>query len=296
MKFLIIILLSILCFPVVAQETPVKISGDYNGVTFQDFVERIESTSGYTFYFKSGWIKDIVLQGSYKEAELPDILERELKDHSLFFVIDDAQRVFLTQGFAIKMDFSIKELNDTNFIIVEQTEQQIEEEQRSEFEVIDIGTPSDDASGQVTLSGYIKDINSGEPVIGAVIYATEINAAVTTNNYGYYSLTIPRGSYQFQFTCLGMKETSKQVNAYGSGNLNVEMSVRMIPLKGVTVTANTDVALTRMEVGLEKLSMQTISLLPTNMGEPDIISSVWWHRYQSKADKDGEGRKYIVSL
>ena len=272
LRYTHLILLFLFSLSVSGQTDENLISGDFEGVPFEDFVRIVESSTDYQFYYKQDWVKEIILEGNYTNQSISDILDNELKGSSLFFHINES-RIFLTYGFAVKTDFSKRE-QDTNFIFVEYEEQVEDEEQAARFEVIDIGNPSDDASGNVTISGYIKDFDSGEPVIGAVVYATEINAAAMTNQYGYYSLTIPRGSYQFQYTCLGMSEISKQVNAYGSGKLDVEMSVKMIPLRGVTVTANTDIALSRMEVGLEKLSMQTINFLPTALGEVDIINSV----------------------
>ena len=47
----------------------------------------------------------------------------------------------------------------------------------------------------VTLSGYIKDAANGETLIGATAYITELQSGVLSNEYGFYSLTVPAGDY-----------------------------------------------------------------------------------------------------
>jgi len=271
---LISFLFLVLIGPMTSGQDPAwTLTGDFRGQSLREFIVFVESQSDYRFFFRDDWIEGVFLNNDYVNTGLFEILDGELKGKNLSYYVDPYQRIFFTGPYAIKTDFT-ERVVDTTKVTQKYAEMEGEDENTSEYTEIDIGTPTDNNGDKVTISGYIKDTETGEPVIGAVVYATEINAAAVTNQYGYYSLTIPRGSYQLRYTCLGMRETTKHVNVYGSGTMDVEMRVRLIPLRGVTVTANTDVALTRMEVGLEKLSMQTIKLLPTTMGEPDIINSI----------------------
>ena len=48
-------------------------------------------------------------------------------------------------------------------------------------------------SQNFTLSGYLEDIETGESLIGANILIDEINIGGSTNNYGFFSLTVPIG-------------------------------------------------------------------------------------------------------
>jgi hypothetical protein len=255
------------------QDSLLTVSGEFRGQSLRELIVHIESISTYRFYYKDDWIDGITLKTNYRDAGIFEILDRELEGQDLSYYHDGSHKIFFTGPYTIRTQFW-EPGSDTLGITVHYAEAEIEAEPHPEYTEIDIGTLSENNGEKVTISGYIKDVETGEPVIGAVVYATEVNTATVSNQYGYYALTIPRGSYQLRYTCLGMRETTRHVNVYGPGTMNVEMQVRLIPLRGVTVTANTDVALTRMEVGLEKLSMQSIQLLPTSMGEPDVISSV----------------------
>jgi hypothetical protein len=59
------------------------------------------------------------------------------------------------------------------------------------------------AQDKVTLNGYIKDSNNGEELIGVTIYIPELKAGTVTNSYGFYSITLPKGTYEVQFSYLG---------------------------------------------------------------------------------------------
>jgi len=71
-----------------------------------------------------------------------------------------------------------------------------------------------------------------------------------------------------------MKEKTISLNLNGSGELNVEMNSMLIPLKETIVSAQKSITLQRFEVGAEKINITSFRLLPTSLGESDIIKSV----------------------
>ena len=73
---------------------------------------------------------------------------------------------------------------------------------------------------------------------------------------------------------MGMKETGVNASIYGSGKLDIEMKETLIPLRETIVTADRNSVLQRFEVGLEKLNMRTFRLMPTSMGETDILKGM----------------------
>ena len=54
-----------------------------------------------------------------------------------------------------------------------------------------------------TISGTVYDKNNNETLIGVSLYFPELNAGVTTNEYGFYSVTLPKGTYKVQVNYLG---------------------------------------------------------------------------------------------
>ena len=58
---------------------------------------------------------------------------------------------------------------------------------------------------KVTLSGYISDNENNETLIGVNVIIPNLKIGTTTNDYGFYSLTVPRGNYKLQISFLGFK-------------------------------------------------------------------------------------------
>ena len=65
---------------------------------------------------------------------------------------------------------------------------------------------------KVTLSGYVKEAESGETLIGASVYVAELQTGTTTNEYGFYSLSLPPAAYEIEFSYLGFDSQTKTVD------------------------------------------------------------------------------------
>lgn len=63
-----------------------------------------------------------------------------------------------------------------------------------------------------TLSGIVKEASSNESIIGVTIFIPELNTGVSTNEYGFYSITIPSGDYTIQVSSIGFQELVQKIN------------------------------------------------------------------------------------
>ncbi|MCC5928581.1 MAG: TonB-dependent receptor [Cyclobacteriaceae bacterium] len=129
-------------------------------------------------------------------------------------------------------------------------------------------------AGRASIAGYIRDKDSGEPVIGALVYIEEPRIGTTTDQFGYYSFSIPRGRNTLILQSVGMKETRRQIILYSNGQFNVEMEEAIVPLKEVIIEADRETHVRGVQMGLDKLSVQTIKQMPLALGEADIIKSI----------------------
>jgi hypothetical protein len=125
----------------------------------------------------------------------------------------------------------------------------------------------------VTLAGYIKDSKTGESIIGATVSAGK-DAIVLTDQFGYYSLSLPRGRHVVIISSSGMNDVRRQINLNEDGKLDVELSGKVSSLKAVIVVAekNSNVKSTQMSV--EKLTIKTIKQVPVIFGEADVLRVV----------------------
>src|SRR5688572_23462997 len=79
------------------------------------------------------------------------------------------------------------------------------------------------AQDKVTLNGYVKDADNGEELLGVTIYIPSLKAGTVSNDYGFYALTVPPGSYEVQFTYIGYKQEVRTLDLTSNTSLNINM-------------------------------------------------------------------------
>lgn len=140
-----------------------------------------------------------------------------------------------------------------------------------------------------TLSGTITEAQSGESVVGAKISIAILNLGTTSNEYGFYSLTVPKGIYEVQFKAYGLKTITKQIDLNANQMFNFEMSDETEVLDEVEVNAKRGENVTSTKVGQMELEMEKIKTLPAFMGEVDIIKTIQLLPGVSSVSEGGQG-------
>lgn len=126
-----------------------------------------------------------------------------------------------------------------------------------------------------TLSGTITDQNSNETLIGVNIVFPELKTGVTTNEYGFYSITIPKGKHQVQISYLGYQTVNETIDFSQNTRSNWQLSNQNNQLNEVIITDNrTKTDIKKPEMSVNKLSMATIKKMPVVLGEADVLKSI----------------------
>lgn len=126
-----------------------------------------------------------------------------------------------------------------------------------------------------TISGYVKDIENGESLIGAFVYLLENNASAVTNEYGFYSITSTEGEYTIVSSYLGYKDKQKKVSLDSNKKVNFELRTDDNTLEEIVVTAEQkDKNVKQVQMSVNKLDITTISKLPTLLGETEILRAI----------------------
>jgi len=127
-----------------------------------------------------------------------------------------------------------------------------------------------------TVSGVLKDAASGETILGAPIAVSEIpDTGVLTNDYGFYSLTLPKGNYTLVVRYPGYQVISLKVVLDKNQVLNLNLENALSELKEIEITATKENDnVTKSQMGMEKLDIQEVNKLPVLFGEKDILKSI----------------------
>jgi len=134
---------------------------------------------------------------------------------------------------------------------------------------------NDHPAGLLTISGYVKDAESGESLIGATIAVRELNTGTAANQYGFYSFSLKPANYILEFRYIGYQIIQKTINLDKDIILNIELVPEKSTLAEVVVTADRPEAnVKEAEMSISKLEMKTIKQVPALMGEVDVIKVI----------------------
>jgi hypothetical protein len=272
-KILFLLILLLQTLNTGAQEK-YHISTDVKNISFGEFVNQVEKTLPVKFFFMEEWVRDLKV-GEYPECNtLQCILDNVIKGTDLYYYIDKYGNVVITKGYAVK---AVTEPSDKNnkFLPPSDVSGGTEQQHTAGNITVEVGNPAEKNNpGNVTITGYINNKDTRERIAGVTVFEPKIAAGAISNEHGFYTLTLPRGLHVIKYSFIGMREKNINVNLYGNGELNVDMNSVLIPLKETVVSAQKSVTLQRFEVGAEKINITSFKLLPTSLGESDIIKSV----------------------
>jgi hypothetical protein len=126
-----------------------------------------------------------------------------------------------------------------------------------------------------SISGYIKDAKTGEVLLFANVVVVELNTGASTNQYGFYSLKVPAGTYTIQFSYLGYESVSRKVNLKSNTNLDVELPQKSTSLKEVEITGKSMKSAVRsLEMSATQLDIKQLKAIPVLLGERDILKGI----------------------
>ena len=128
---------------------------------------------------------------------------------------------------------------------------------------------------KVTLSGIVSDANNNETLIGVSVYVSELNIGTYTNEYGFYSITLPKGNYTLQISYIGFETFSEKLEIDQNVKKNFSLKESKQELKEVVITESAyKTNIKKPEMSVNKLAISTIKQMPVLMGEVDIIKSL----------------------
>lgn len=132
------------------------------------------------------------------------------------------------------------------------------------------------SQGKFTISGSITDAATGEELIGAVIYAPAISKGVSTNVYGFFSMTLPEGTYDLDFSFIGYQNVVRNVVLDKNLTLDIELQTSSVEIGAVEIESENaaEENIKSVEMSKVKMGMETIKKIPAFMGEVDVIKAI----------------------
>lgn len=254
---LLIVFLSTGFFAFSQSSTNYPVSGTYD-MPVGDFIAESQSKFKIKVFYKSEWFKDAKIEGTFADKPFVEVLNESLASLKLKTSQYTANVFVIVPALGYKPSVLNKPVNRV-----------------SSNETITIGNSNAVVGETATLSGFILDGKTEEPVVGAVVYALNSAKGATSDQDGFYSLEVPIGQQPFRFSYIGYANGVALLDIQSSGSFNMDLYDDVTELTAVTVTAESpDENIQSVTMGVEKLDIKTIKRLPVLLGEADVIKSL----------------------
>jgi len=131
------------------------------------------------------------------------------------------------------------------------------------------------AQNKFTLSGIITDKQTTETLIGVNVIIPEIKNGSTSNEYGFYSITLDEGIYKVQISYLGFKTITQTIELNSDKTINFKLEESSEDLDTVLIESDIEkLNIRKPQMSVNSLSIKTIKELPVVLGEVDVIKSI----------------------
>ncbi|HLT51813.1 MAG TPA: TonB-dependent receptor [Arenibacter sp.] len=132
------------------------------------------------------------------------------------------------------------------------------------------------SQNRFTLSGTVTEISSNETLIGVTIAIPSLGTGVITNQYGFYSITLPKGVYEVWISSLGYRDIAQKVDlSVTDQQINFQLMETVEQLEEVTVIQDIEkLNIRKPQMSVNSLSVETIKKIPVILGEADVLKSI----------------------
>jgi hypothetical protein len=130
------------------------------------------------------------------------------------------------------------------------------------------------AQTPATISGYVTDASSGEKLTGATIFIPGSNKGTTTNEYGYFSISVQPEQIKVEVRFVGFEPFFTELKLFSDTIINFQLhpgiSIGEVEIKA----ANQQEFLLSPSIGVHRLTAKDVEKIPAVLGEPDLLKAI----------------------
>ncbi|MDO6810186.1 TonB-dependent receptor [Zobellia galactanivorans] len=135
--------------------------------------------------------------------------------------------------------------------------------------------PPDQDKEKYTISGYVTESGSGEHLLGVSVYVPELKLGTTTNDYGFFSLTLPEGNHEVIISYIGYGNEKRQINLSEDQILSIALKPSTQNLEEVVVTADERIKESKVtQMSKVQINPADIQDIPALLGEKDVMKTL----------------------
>jgi hypothetical protein len=260
------------------EKNEILITGIFSDIDLVEFFKKLESQTPYFFYYDQAQLDSIRVDVTADKEPVQTLLQKAFTNTGLLFSIDAGNKVYITKGLKIVTILpdgffktpGIVKLPVKDSIIDYGIAPAKKGSVTSESKLYEIGTKTNILKGDAIVTGTIRNATTGEPLINTSVFINN-NYSTVTDAYGRYSLSMPAGKHTLNILGIGMKDTKLQLAVYSDGKLDIDIREQVTTLKEVIVSSRKLININRVQMGVERLSIDNIRKIPSVFGEADVL-------------------------
>lgn len=253
-----ILVLLFMSNPVFAQKNPLdtEISGSYSTVSLRDILADIEKNTGIQFSYSARKIDvDKTITLSFQNSSVYQVLEELSYQVPISFELVD--------GYIVLKKGLLKTASGHE-------------------------SPGYD---RFTVNGYIQDTLTGEFLIGATLFVKELELGTISNKYGFFSLTVPKGTYSILLSYIGYTDIELPLELFSNIKLDFSLKPVLQELEEVTVTSvRKEEQIFQLHASQSAIQPAEVAKTPSILGESDVIKTL---EFQPGISFYGDGSSYF---
>lgn len=259
-----------------------SISVELINVSLQEALDVLEEETGILFYYKRKWLQDKKVDYEATDQSLENILDVILRNTTINYYRYSDTQIVLTENNLIydklpntffgskKSDTIIQKRSEGTFrpVFFDEPKQQT----KSTVETIRIGKENrNNSNASFKISGHVVVEKTKSPLPNLTITLNDARTGTTTDNNGYYELTVPLGENYLKYSSIGIESAIKRVIVYSDGNLNVALKESIEYLDEVVVAANANKNVEEALTGNTSIIVEETKNIPLILGERDVL-------------------------
>jgi len=130
------------------------------------------------------------------------------------------------------------------------------------------------AQKKYTISGYVKDARNGETLIGATVALKNNAKGISSNQFGFFSITLTEGKYELVGSYVGFQPLSIPIKLDSDKNINFDLSPREALTEVIVSSNKRDANVKNAQMGKFVLPIEQIKAIPAFLGEADLLKTI----------------------
>ncbi len=125
-----------------------------------------------------------------------------------------------------------------------------------------------------TVSGRVKDAANGETLLGATVVVENGGGAIT-NEYGFYSISLEKGTYKITYNYLGYESVTRTVELSENKTINIELATQASEIGTAVISAKAlEKRVENKKISVVKMETAKIKEIPVIFGEVDVLKTI----------------------